>query len=77
MSSNHSLLWQFFSISAVDKKFVVCKFYYVNISRGFEYPKKQSTSAMKTHLLSKHPFEYKEHIDLTRATSSQTKQNLI
>ena len=77
MSSNRSPLWQFFSISAVDKKFVVCNFCDANISRGSEDPKKQTTSGMKTHMLSKHPFEYKEHVNLTQATSSQTQQNLI
>ena len=77
MSSNRSPLWQFFSISAFDKKFVVCNFCDANISRGSEDPKKQTTSGMKTHMLSKHPFEYKEHVNLTQATSSQTQQNLI
>ena len=76
MSSNRSPLWQFFSISAVDKKFVVCKFCSVNISRGSEDPKKQTTSSMKTLMLSKHPVEFKEPTYLTQATSSQSELNI-
>ena len=52
MSRNRSPLWKFFSISAVAKKFVACKSCNVNISRGSEDPKKQTTSEMKTHTMS-------------------------
>nr|XP_053615039.1 zinc finger BED domain-containing protein 4-like [Plodia interpunctella] len=53
-----SPLWEYFDINSENNKLAVCLLCNVNISRGGE-GKKAGTSAMKNHLKSKHPDEFR------------------
>ncbi|KAF2883571.1 hypothetical protein ILUMI_22635 [Ignelater luminosus] len=53
-----SPLWEYFDINSDNNKFAVCLLCNVKISRGGE-GKKAGTSAMKNHIKSKHPDEFR------------------
>ncbi|KAF2891023.1 hypothetical protein ILUMI_15150 [Ignelater luminosus] len=53
-----SPLWEYFDINSDNNKFAVCLLCNVKISRGGER-KKAGTSAMKNHIKSKHPDEFR------------------
>ena len=60
-SKKRSVIWKYFTINSVDEAYVNCNTCSLKISRGGKDPRSYGTSALTTHLRTKHTAVFIEY----------------